>query len=596
MKKVLFLSVIILAFYSVVCSGVVFYNDPLAVGIGSRPIGMGRAFVAVADDSNAILMNPAGLGSQKAWSISSMSTTFMEDYPYTMLSGVYPTSNGVYGLSYVAVRCGDILATDGGSIDYYNQALVLAYGRYVGDSLSKILGQEHEIYAGANLKYYSKGFSGDESINGTGANIDLGLKYVQNKYWSYGIDLQNMLYGSRIGGDFEPEDMPFAIRLGAVYNWVEYNVKIALDKELNLGRSEMPWPMHFGVEWRAHEYLFLRAGYDQVAGGTDGGDLATNPTFGVGFAYNGLRLDLSYMQNFADTNISSTFISFSFYGGPLVLEKKPAEEVKPAPPKPEEAKPIKPEEAKPILGWIHMTSPADDLMTEKSAANFAGSVEAYIVSVRIDAQEAALNKDRKFSVQVPLESGMNTKTVMIYDLYNNSATIAKKIVRYYLPTDIPVEVGVNQDFEHKIIYTMVRQYIGRDYAMKNNLSRETLAMIFAQVKRLGMQPPVSPISIDVSSSYWAAGYINSVINAGYMKIYSDGTFRPGKLVTREELAYLLTRVTQIQEITIAGFMQGKKMSDNATMADLIDLLYNTGLLDGDVDGYKDFLGIRKGTI
>ena len=44
------------------------------VGIGARPLGMGRAYVAVADDANAVFANPAGLGLQKSWSITSMST------------------------------------------------------------------------------------------------------------------------------------------------------------------------------------------------------------------------------------------------------------------------------------------------------------------------------------------------------------------------------------------------------------------------------------------------------------------------------------------------------------------------------------------
>ncbi|RDB35249.1 MAG: hypothetical protein DCC88_11210 [Spirobacillus cienkowskii] len=35
---------------------------PLPIALNSRPLGMGNAFVGVADDENAIFSNPAGIG------------------------------------------------------------------------------------------------------------------------------------------------------------------------------------------------------------------------------------------------------------------------------------------------------------------------------------------------------------------------------------------------------------------------------------------------------------------------------------------------------------------------------------------------------
>jgi len=37
----------------------------LKLGVGSRPVAMGEAFVAVADDINALFWNPSGLPYQK---------------------------------------------------------------------------------------------------------------------------------------------------------------------------------------------------------------------------------------------------------------------------------------------------------------------------------------------------------------------------------------------------------------------------------------------------------------------------------------------------------------------------------------------------
>ena len=36
--------------------------DPMYLGVGARPLGMGRSYVAVAEDADALLLNPAGLG------------------------------------------------------------------------------------------------------------------------------------------------------------------------------------------------------------------------------------------------------------------------------------------------------------------------------------------------------------------------------------------------------------------------------------------------------------------------------------------------------------------------------------------------------
>ena len=38
-------------------------SDPMYIGVGARPLGMGKAFVAVAEDADGMFVNPAGLGS-----------------------------------------------------------------------------------------------------------------------------------------------------------------------------------------------------------------------------------------------------------------------------------------------------------------------------------------------------------------------------------------------------------------------------------------------------------------------------------------------------------------------------------------------------
>lgn len=57
---------------------------------------------------------------------------------------------------------------------------------------------------------------------------------------------------------------------------------------------------------------------------------------------------------------------------------------------------------------------------------------------------------------------------------------------------------------------------------------------------------------DVSSSHWAKASIDTAVNKGYLKGYSDGTFRPNAPVTRAEFAAILSRVSTNQVVDGKG--------------------------------------------
>ena len=232
MKKILIFALFVLIVNSAVCRAISYYDDPISSGIGARPVGMGKAFVAVADDPNAMFLNPAGLGTLKAWELSTMSMTLLDEYQYTMFCGVNPTPSGVFGIGYVSSRIGGIIS-GGTTIDFYNQATVLSYGRDIKEYFP-------DTYAGASVKYYQKGYSGGISATGTGYNIDLGLLYVPQKWMSYGLNFQNVVPGSQLQGDIESEEMSFITKIGASFYWMEYDVRFALDKDMYLGRENCP--------------------------------------------------------------------------------------------------------------------------------------------------------------------------------------------------------------------------------------------------------------------------------------------------------------------------------------------------------------------
>ena len=594
MKKILITAIFVLIINSAVCWGVAYYDDPISSGIGARPVSMGKAFVAVADDPNAMFLNPAGLGTLKRWELSTMSYSLLDEYQYTMFCGVNPTPSGVFGIGYVSSRVGGIIS-GGSTTDFYNQATVLSYGRETEEYFP-------DTYAGASVKYYQKGFTGAINATGAGYNIDLGLLYIPQKWMSYGLNFQNVIPGAQIQGDIESEEMSFITKIGASFYWMEYDVRLALDKDMFIGRENIPWPMHFGGEWKASQNLYLRTGYDQVASATEGGDVTNNPSFGVGFEYSGIKVDLAYMQNFSQTNIASNVVSLSFYSEPVYFQETPPK--KEEPPKKEVVQPAAEKAAAtPAVVSVEAVlasykavdkkisvSPSGNMYTLDPAQTFSGKIDFDVTDVWIDGKKLQLRSDRIFAATVPLKIGKNEIMIRVMDTLYAQADIMTKIVRFYIPTDLSYDDVNSKYFEYKVIYTELYKYLGNDYNTNKKLTRGMLALIISKAKKLDLNPSREKLSKDVNAIYWAAKYIRAVKYVGIMTNYNDGTFKPEKLISRAELARIMGKATGMGEVATLAYMTGKVPEEAATLEDLAGIIYRSGMLGEDVDDYKAFIG------
>jgi hypothetical protein len=118
-------------------------------GWGVRPMGMGGAFVAVADDSNALLFNPAGVYQAQQPEISVTSAklfTGLEgvDAGVNYLGALYPMgeSAGSVGVTWTSLYAGGLYREDTGSLTY-------------GRSLYDLLGftGNTDLALGVNIKY-----------------------------------------------------------------------------------------------------------------------------------------------------------------------------------------------------------------------------------------------------------------------------------------------------------------------------------------------------------------------------------------------------------------------------------------------------------
>jgi len=121
------------------------FNDS---GWGVRPLGMGGAFTAVANDSNAPLYNPAGIAQ-----LDKLETTFMSAKLFTGLEGVDLSQNYFSYIYPVSGKGGDLGLT-WGSLDtpqlYREDTFALSYGNYI-NQLFKV--EKTNISIGFNAKY-----------------------------------------------------------------------------------------------------------------------------------------------------------------------------------------------------------------------------------------------------------------------------------------------------------------------------------------------------------------------------------------------------------------------------------------------------------
>src|SRR3989339_1568883 len=103
-------------------------DDSTVIGGGARPLGMGKAFVAIADDADAMLINPAGIASLKAPQGMSMFTNLLNDVYYMEFTGAVPAPIGVLGIGYVSTGVKGLTTYVGSpevavNTDYYDALL-----------------------------------------------------------------------------------------------------------------------------------------------------------------------------------------------------------------------------------------------------------------------------------------------------------------------------------------------------------------------------------------------------------------------------------------------------------------------------------------
>ena len=282
------------------CTGgaVAAFND---IGVGARPLGMGGAFVALADDGNALSYNPAGLGYINAAHLSlTTAQRFRGLINYNYISGIVPLrSVGAFGASI------GILSED--SEVYKEQTATISYGKTFLEKFA----------LGLNLKSFSNRFDErNESVSAhlennsqffahtsvTDFSFDLGLMATPVTGLTLGLSAENLfpanLSVSEAGEDFVPQNLRFglAYRLATI---AATSKQEALREVLKSGIGlfevafrDVAWQSHIGAELWLNRTIGVRAGYSLRSGVNRATGIALGGS--VKLPIGALRLQLDY--------------------------------------------------------------------------------------------------------------------------------------------------------------------------------------------------------------------------------------------------------------------------------------------------------------
>jgi len=279
------------------------------VPVGVRPIGLGSAFFAVADDGTAINWNPAGL-SQSSPTINIMYCKLFDVGKTSYLSAIVPASEKLaIGMDWTH------LGIDDEEINFARNELNFSYS-YQPISI---------VSLGINLKYISNNLSLDGSKVGSssGWGTDFGILLKPTGNLSIGFAAFDALSlkaggglsrGTNIKYDTGANEIifPISYKFGVAYKMKNKKSQSIL---LAMGIDDR---IHIGAELSPLPIMDIRGGIQR--------DLNTSEhnTYSLGFTvqYKWVSFNYAYLvpPTLPDTSLFSLALSFDFRSPPVEIE------------------------------------------------------------------------------------------------------------------------------------------------------------------------------------------------------------------------------------------------------------------------------------
>lgn len=244
------------------------------IGFGTRPVGMGFAYVGLADDENASYLNPAGLSQMNEYKVSFSQTDQFGIIKYNYFAALVPLPLKNQSVGFSVLSSGDemmselsVHASYGIRLQFISAGIGLKYrnASFGNNTLRRedyIVFDDTEIDEGFNQQVY-----GD--ANGFG--VDIGLMFHPTSKMNFGVMVRDIYapinwsskargsgYNSK--GSYN-EGMPMEVILGTSYKFSD-NIVAVGDFQPALTEERTNW-VRIGLEGRLVKILMLRAGTEQ---------------------------------------------------------------------------------------------------------------------------------------------------------------------------------------------------------------------------------------------------------------------------------------------------------------------------------------------
>ena len=239
--------------------------------IGTRPLSMGGAFIAVADDANAIAWNPAGLpGLRRTEFTSTYTNLYQMGISQSYLGFVKPFGDRV------------ALGFDWSNIGFDDNELA-----YSENKLNFAVGvQPHKLFSfGFTLKYLTRDMLLDETSYGksSGLGYDAGLLVQPLKNLKMGVGLYD-LGGTSVS---YKEDKTTETILGQAFKLgISYMPVNGLTVAADIGDR-----FHFGAEYILANRISFRAGVQQDISGDE---KILVPSAGLSLKFKSIIMEYGY--------------------------------------------------------------------------------------------------------------------------------------------------------------------------------------------------------------------------------------------------------------------------------------------------------------
>ncbi len=225
----------------------------LKIPVGPRAIAMGDAFVAVANDANAVYWNPAGLMQLGGTHFTAQYDLFIETVQYSYFAiGTKLGNDAAFGASAKVLGTGTDPATDGGG----NIIPGSVGENYFDVDLAGAYRLSYYFDIGLVAKYISKSLA--SVSNASDIAFDFGLMYRSPvPHLTAGLDVQNLGPGMKFDQVSDP--LPLNFKVGLAYRLFDDNFTLAYDMNFPNDNAIM---VNLGGEYWYQDTLVGRFGYE----------------------------------------------------------------------------------------------------------------------------------------------------------------------------------------------------------------------------------------------------------------------------------------------------------------------------------------------